>query len=750
MSGSNVSTIAQLNAAIEVADALGVNAGTYTITLTSDISFGGTALEAINLKTGVTLDIVGTNGSSSYALDGGGAGRGLFVYAGTVAIKDLLIENMSAVGGTGGVAAGGGAGLGGGLFIGSNVAGNASNVTLNNVSFSGDTATGGAGGGNKVFSQYGTGGGGGGAPGLGGAGGSPVPSQHPGDVVGGGGGGIGVEATGGSYTVVSPGAGIVPGAAGGGPSNNGPQGAGSGGGGGSSNTNTSSGGGGGGVGGGGNASTTGGGGGFGGGGGGGGGQGSRGGGGGGFGGGAGAGGAYNTNSARGGFGGGGADAGSLGGFGGGNGSPNVSGNAAGGGGGLAAGGDIFVQAGASLTIIASSTTTTANGAVTGGAAGPSGQAGQAFGAGIYLQGTNTLNLSSGGGTATIAAAIADDKGAATAASYAGASGYTEGRVGVTVTGGGTLILSGTNTYTGGTTIDAGILEIASATNIGSGAVTFSAGNTTLQIDGVLVSGSTFANVITGFGSFGTIDLRGVAYVAGAMASVSGTTLTLIDGTDIQHFTLSSALADGTLFQTMPDSSNGTEFSVACYCPGTLIRTDRGERPVEDLAIGDRVVTLFCGVQPIRWIGRRSYADRFLAGKTHILPIRISAGALGGGLPRRDLLVSPKHAMFLDCVLVPAECLVNGTTIVQEHSLARVEYVHVELDSHDVLLAEGAPSESFVDDNSRGMFHNAAEFDVLYPHAARPDGFCAPRLEGDYALEAIRRRLAVITVAASAA
>ena len=183
--------------------------------------------------------------------------------------------------------------------------------------------------------------------------------------------------------------------------------------------------------------------------------------------------------------------------------------------------------------------------------------------------------------------------------------------------------------------------------------------------------------------------------------------------------------------------------VACYRRGTLIRTALGEMPVELLAIGDTVVTASGEHRPIKWIGRRSYAGRFLAVSPNVQPIRFRAGSFGNGLPRRDLLVSPEHAMFLDGLLIPARCLVNGSTIVQEIRLQRVDYYHVELDTHDVLLAEGAPSESYLADDSRGMFHNASEFAALYPDAPRPDGFCAPRLEQGAELEAVRRRLAVV-------
>ena len=115
------------------------------------------------------------------------------------------------------------------------------------------------------------------------------------------------------------------------------------------------------------------------------------------------------------------------------------------------------------------------------------------------------------------------------------------------------------------------------------------------------------------------------------------------------------------------------------------------------------------------------------------------------MPARDLWVSPEHALFLDGVLVPAEHLVNGASIVKARRVESVTYWHVELDSHDVLLAEDAPAESFVDDGGRAIFHNAAAYRALYPQApswAGEAAYCAPRVTDGFALEAIRRRLAV--------
>ena len=252
--------------------------------------------------------------------------------------------------------------------------------------------------------------------------------------------------------------------------------------------------------------------------------------------------------------------------------------------------------------------------------------------------------------------------------------------------------------------------------------------------------------IVGFDLGDFIDLSGLALSKVAAVEVSGPSVTVVDSSGDTLAALDVTGAFTGLGYTT-DGTGGTEL-VACYAAGTRIATPSGEQTIETLSIGGGVLTAAGLDRRVEWIGRRSYAARFVAANPHLRPVRFRAGSLGQGLPRRDLLVSPDHAMVLDGCLVPARLLLNGETIVQDRSGAGVSYYHVELADHDVILAEGAPSESFVDDDSRRRFQNAAEYDALYPHAPRrPGAYCAPRLTEGYALEAVRRRLAGLPCAA---
>jgi len=181
-------------------------------------------------------------------------------------------------------------------------------------------------------------------------------------------------------------------------------------------------------------------------------------------------------------------------------------------------------------------------------------------------------------------------------------------------------------------------------------------------------------------------------------------------------------------------------AAACFVAGTRITTLGGEREVQALRVGDLVATQGGQPRPIRWIGRRHYPAALVAANPQLQPVRIRAGALAAGVPRHDLLLSPQHAVWVaPGLLVPAAALANGCSIV--HEPARdVTYLHIELERHELILAEGAPVESFVDEDSRALFDNAADYRTLYP-GARPAPPPMPRTEGGFALEAARRALA---------
>ncbi|MBM1813813.1 Hint domain-containing protein [Pseudosulfitobacter pseudonitzschiae] len=143
----------------------------------------------------------------------------------------------------------------------------------------------------------------------------------------------------------------------------------------------------------------------------------------------------------------------------------------------------------------------------------------------------------------------------------------------------------------------------------------------------------------------------------------------------------------------------------CVLRGTRIDTAGGRVAVEDLKVGDQVRTLDSGCQPIRWLGSRRLTRRDLDRAPDLRPIRLAAGALGPRCPDEALVVSPQHRVLVTGwkaelhfgqpeVLVPAKSLVNDLDITIAHDLDDVEYFHVLFDHHEIMVTNGAPTESF--------------------------------------------------------
>ena len=144
--------------------------------------------------------------------------------------------------------------------------------------------------------------------------------------------------------------------------------------------------------------------------------------------------------------------------------------------------------------------------------------------------------------------------------------------------------------------------------------------------------------------------------------------------------------------------------IPCFTPGTQILTEHGPVTIEELAVGDLIVTRDHGLQPLRWIGQRDLSLADLIVQPQLQPVRIAAGALGAGLPTRNLLVSPQHRMLIEgaraeLLFGDAEVLVAATHLT---GLARVSqvltkgvcYIHLLFDTHELIEAEGAWTESF--------------------------------------------------------
>jgi hypothetical protein len=155
----------------------------------------------------------------------------------------------------------------------------------------------------------------------------------------------------------------------------------------------------------------------------------------------------------------------------------------------------------------------------------------------------------------------------------------------------------------------------------------------------------------------------------------------------------------------------------CFLRGTSIMTPAGEKPIEELAIGDLVETMRGETLAIKWIGRRLYKKSGPSWPEDVTPIRISRQAIDQRTPHKDLYLSPNHALFIDGVLIRVKELVNGISIVPALPAEQenIEYFQIVLDTHEVVLAEGAPAETFLfRANNHENFTNFAEYDRLYP------------------------------------
>jgi Hint domain-containing protein len=240
------------------------------------------------------------------------------------------------------------------------------------------------------------------------------------------------------------------------------------------------------------------------------------------------------------------------------------------------------------------------------------------------------------------------------------------------------------------------------------------------------------------GQLGDGDARTVVLSDGAVLNLTGIT----NGSGIWHVL------------TTPDrAGTGTDvfLSMVCYAAGTRILTATGERVIESLLQGDIVLTLSDGelkAQPIKWVGRRRIDLTAHPRPETVAPVRVQRSAFADNMPHTDLLLSPDHAAFVEGMLICIRQLVNGSTIRIEPGLTAIDYYHVELDKHAILVAEGLPAESYLDTGNRGFFSNSGEPPVLHPdltdeadYPTREAGSCAPLVWDEASVQPVWQRLA---------
>jgi Hint domain len=248
---------------------------------------------------------------------------------------------------------------------------------------------------------------------------------------------------------------------------------------------------------------------------------------------------------------------------------------------------------------------------------------------------------------------------------------------------------------------------------------------------------TIANFTAGEGSthdtiqFAADDFTSFTALQNAMSQVGPDVVITLDSTDsitLENVTLSNLVSADCQF--------------VCFMADTMISTPRGQVAIQTLRRSDAVMTADNGIAVISWIGRQTVSTR-VADPIRSLPIRIRAGALGDGVPSRDLLVSPDHAILVEDVLIQAGALINGTSIVRETNVPETFiYYHVELDDHSLILAENTPAESFVDNVDRARFDNWHEHEELYPQGKPVIEMPHPRAKAHRQVPwAIRQRLA---------
>lgn len=360
--------------------------------------------------------------------------------------------------------------------------------------------------------------------------------------------------------------------------------------------------------------------------------------------------------------------------------------------------------------------------------------------------TNTLHYTTPAGKATTPITI-------------GAGGIFDIRTDITTTSSVGQVLSIAANVRDGAIGSGGHLELGSATNNGAG-INDAAVSAKFTNTGATVLNNGVIEFLGGFTTGETTNLT-ISSVAngdefifdganfnGDTATLSGTTLTVKSGSTT-ILTMNNVSRQASSLATF--SVHGDAIVAVCYARGSMLQTPGGEVPVERMRAGKHIITLVDGletVKTVRWLGHRRIDLRTHPRPETVAPVRIIRGAIADNVPHRDLVVSPDHAIFIDGKLICARQLINSTTIRQETDWTAVDYYHVELDDHAILLAEGLPAESYLNTGNAGFFSNSGRPMVLHPdltdesdYPNREAGSCAPFVWDEGSVRPVWQRLA---------
>ncbi|MBN8190318.1 MAG: hypothetical protein GYB50_25775 [Rhodobacteraceae bacterium] len=228
---------------------------------------------------------------------------------------------------------------------------------------------------------------------------------------------------------------------------------------------------------------------------------------------------------------------------------------------------------------------------------------------------------------------------------------------------------------------------------------------------------------------GRLD-AGVDTFADPGVTFTGYTYTGIDGVEYPIFTdgggnYAIIVPNATTQTVVPSSGTSNTFQAEtadsgvylCFGEGTEIATPEGARKVETLDLGDKIIASDGRPVSVKWIWKQAVSTIFGPAE-RLRPVRVRCGALGNGLPTRDLVLTADHALLIEGLLINASVLVNDTTIhwvpLSELGTSFNVY-HIETENHDIVLAEGVETETYIDYVGRSAFDNYEDYIAIYGH-----------------------------------